>query len=105
MRKQKSVLPTTVVDQIRLWEQEGQRVTHESGGSSLSVPPLVLTTACAGYLYDDFSSAADYELVRNYAKQLDVLLWELERNRKMFVTAEGHTQVRYVPPLRLLVLH
>lgn len=31
MRKGKSLLPTTVVDQIRLWEQEGQRVQSADG--------------------------------------------------------------------------
>lgn len=31
MRKSASLLPTTVVDQIRLWEQEGHRVKDEEG--------------------------------------------------------------------------
>ncbi|ORY88174.1 RNA polymerase II transcription factor B subunit 2 [Leucosporidium creatinivorum] len=72
-----SVLPTTVVDQIRLWQQEGERVQSTEG-----------------YLYDDFSAAADYELVATYARELGVMLWESPPLRKMFVTGEGHTQVR-----------
>lgn len=107
MRKQSSVLPTTVVDQIRLWEQEGQRVKHQEGSSfpppllsSLLLPFYSLTPhrllVRSGYLYDDFSSSSDYALVLNYAKELDVLLWETEGGRKLFVTAEGHALVRLV---------
>ncbi|KAM0751463.1 transcription factor Tfb2 [Meredithblackwellia eburnea MCA 4105] len=77
MRKQKGLLPTTVVDQIRLWEREGERVKTSEG-----------------YLYDDFSSTSDYELVANYARELGVLLWELPKIRKMFVTMDGHLQIR-----------
>ncbi|KAI5477709.1 transcription initiation factor TFIIH subunit 4 [Pseudohyphozyma bogoriensis] len=77
MRKQAALLPTTVVDQIRLWEKEGQRVTSVDG-----------------YLYDDFSSTGDFELVATYARELGVVLWELPEKRKVFVTADGHQQVR-----------
>lgn len=31
MRKQKAILPTTVVDQIRLWEKEGERIKTADG--------------------------------------------------------------------------
>lgn len=79
MRKRETILPTTVVDQIRLWEQEGNRVK-----------------ASDGFLYDDFSATSDFELVRDYAKQLEVLLWELPSRRKLFVTTDGHSQVRFV---------
>ena len=47
-----------------------------------------------GFLYEDFSSTADFELVVNYSRDLGVLLWELPAYRKMFVTIEGHAQVR-----------
>ncbi|KDE04515.1 hypothetical protein MVLG_05081 [Microbotryum lychnidis-dioicae p1A1 Lamole] len=72
-----SILPTTVVDQIRLWEQEGQRVQTSEG-----------------YLYDDFLASSDYELVANYARDLGAMLWELPSARKMFVTVDGHAQLR-----------
>ncbi|SCV67579.1 BQ2448_5190 [Microbotryum intermedium] len=75
-----SILPTTVVDQIRLWEQEGQRVQTSEG-----------------YLYDDFLASSDYELVASYARDLGAMLWELPSARKMFVTLDGHAQLRYTP--------
>ncbi|GAA6016830.1 hypothetical protein JCM10207_003266 [Rhodosporidiobolus poonsookiae] len=71
------LLPTTVVDQIRLWEHERRRIQTVDG-----------------YLYDDFSSAHDYELVVNYAREIGVALWENAKGRKVMVTTDGHTQVR-----------
>lgn len=92
-----AVLPNTVVDQIRLWEQERQRVLVTDGTLILPVHCFRRSDASivlAGFLYDDFSSASDYELVAQYARELGVLLWERVEIRKMFVTADGHVQVR-----------
>lgn len=36
----------------------------------------------------------DFVQVRDYAKSLSVLQWESEAKRMLFVTAEGHAQVR-----------
>lgn len=84
MRKQNPLLPPTVVDQIRLWELEKNRMKDDQG-----------------YLYEDFRTQADYELVINYAKQLGVLLWEgAPEVRKFFVTLEGHITIRSVPASR-----
>lgn len=78
MRKQTPLLPPTVVDQIRLWELEKNRMKDEEG-----------------YLYEDFRTQADYELVINYARQLGVVLWEgAPEIRKFFVTLEGHMTIR-----------
>ncbi|KAL7007859.1 RNA polymerase II transcription factor B 52 kDa subunit [Cystobasidiomycetes sp. EMM_F5] len=78
MRKQTPLLPPTVVDQIRLWELEKNRINDDEG-----------------YLYEDFRTQADYDLVINYAKQLGVVLWEGAANtRKFFVTMEGHITIR-----------
>ncbi|GAA5943573.1 TFIIH/NER complex subunit TFB2 [Sporobolomyces koalae] len=72
-----NLLPTTVVDQIRLWEHERRRIKHTEA-----------------YLYDDFSSDHDYSLVANYARDLRVVLLELPRQRKLVVTGSGHEIVR-----------
>lgn len=78
MRKQTPLLPPTVVDQIRLWEMEKNRVAESEG-----------------YLYEDFRTQADYELVLNYARQLGVVTWEgTPEIRKFFVTLEGHITIR-----------
>ncbi|TNY20418.1 RNA polymerase II transcription factor B subunit 2 [Rhodotorula diobovata] len=71
------LLPTTVVDQIRLWEHERRRIQTTDG-----------------YLYDDFSSSHDYDLVVNYAREIGAVVLEVPRTRKVFVTADGHLQVR-----------
>jgi hypothetical protein len=77
---QNPMLPPTVVDQIRLWEVEKNRLRAEEG-----------------YLYEDFKSTQDYELVRNYAQQLGVVVWDGPPGmRKFFVTPEGHQIVRCV---------
>ncbi|CCM04320.1 uncharacterized protein FIBRA_06491 [Fibroporia radiculosa] len=77
MHKNKPLLPVTVQDQIRLWELERNRVKSEEG-----------------YLYTSFASQADYEYVLNYAKQLDVVLWENPSRRSFFGSLDGHANIR-----------
>lgn len=77
MRKNKPLLPVTVQDQIRLWELERNRVKSQEG-----------------YLYTAFASQADYEYVLNYAKQLDIVIWENAAKRCFFGSLEGHANIR-----------
>lgn len=69
-----SVLPPTVVDQIRLWQLERDRVK-----------------ATAGFLFKDFVSFAEYEAPCRYAEEIGVLTWKSNRKRMFFVTR--HEQV------------
>ncbi|KAL4787562.1 transcription factor Tfb2-domain-containing protein [Aspergillus varians] len=69
-----SVLPPTVVDQIRLWQLERDRVR-----------------ATAGFLFKDFVSLAEYEAPCRYAEEIGVLTWKSDRKRMFFVTR--HEQV------------
>lgn len=68
------VLPPTVVDQIRLWQIEGERMK---------------TTA--GFLFKDFSNAADFDAPCKYASEIGVLVWKNEARRMFFVTR--HEQI------------
>ncbi|KDN50836.1 RNA polymerase II transcription factor B subunit 2 [Tilletiaria anomala UBC 951] len=77
MWKSDTLLPVTCTDQIRLWEREKNRVAAQQGS-----------------LYTDFTSYADFELVRNYARESGVLLWESEETRRFFVSAEGTGPIR-----------
>ncbi|CAA7267465.1 unnamed protein product [Cyclocybe aegerita] len=77
MRKNNPLLPVTVQDQIRLWELERNRLKSREG-----------------YLYTAFASQADYEFVLNYAKELDVVLWENAAKRCFFGSLEGHANIR-----------
>ncbi|KAI0287312.1 transcription factor Tfb2 [Russula brevipes] len=77
MRKNKPLLPVTVQDQIRLWELERNRIKTQDG-----------------FLYTVFASQADYEYVLNYARQLDVVLWENAAKRCFFGSVEGHANIR-----------
>jgi transcription initiation factor TFIIH subunit 4 len=45
-------------------------------------------------LYTAFASQADYEYVLNYARQLDVVLWENLAKRCFFGSVEGHANIR-----------
>ncbi|KAJ8468995.1 hypothetical protein ONZ45_g17038 [Pleurotus djamor] len=74
---QNPLLPVTVQDQIRLWELEKNRLKSQEG-----------------YLYTAFASQADYELVLNYAKQLDVVVWENATKRCFFGSLDGHANIR-----------
>ena len=74
MRKDNPVLPPTVVDQIRLWQIEGERMK---------------TTP--GFLFKEFPSKADYEDVCRYADEVGVLEWKSDARWLFFVTR--HEQV------------
>jgi transcription initiation factor TFIIH subunit 4 len=69
MQKNNPYIPPTVMDQIRLWEYEGERVE---------------TTA--GYLMREFGSEAEYRDVMGYADALGVLVWRNDANRCFFVS-------------------
>ncbi|MCJ1431105.1 RNA polymerase II transcription factor B 52 kDa subunit [Xylographa pallens] len=69
MRKNNPILPATVVDQIRLWQIEGERMK-----------------ATPGFLFKDFLTAADYEACSKYAEEIGVSVWKNENRRMFFVT-------------------
>ncbi|EFP94080.2 uncharacterized protein PGTG_19983 [Puccinia graminis f. sp. tritici CRL 75-36-700-3] len=77
MRKLEPLLPPTVVDQIRLWELEKNRIRAQEG-----------------YLYEDFKSAAEYDSVIQYSRKLGIVLWEHAGLRKLFVGYDGHLTLR-----------
>ncbi|KAI4135489.1 MAG: hypothetical protein LQ347_000631 [Umbilicaria vellea] len=74
MKKNNPILPPTVVDQIRLWQIEGERMK-----------------ATVGFLFKDFVSAAEYEAPCRYAEEIGVLVWKNDTRRMFFVTR--HEQI------------
>jgi transcription initiation factor TFIIH subunit 4 len=70
MLKNTPVLPPTVVDQIRLWQLEENRMK---------------TTP--GYLISHFDSKKEYDQAIEYAEQLGVLTWKNDDSRKFWVTS------------------
>ncbi|KAF2000106.1 transcription factor Tfb2 [Amniculicola lignicola CBS 123094] len=68
MQKHQPFLPPTVMDQIRLWEYEGERVE---------------TTP--GFLMRDFKSWDEYRDLKEYAESLGVLVWHHDEKRWFFV--------------------
>ncbi|MEE6471932.1 hypothetical protein FKM82_009411 [Ascaphus truei] len=75
--EQTPVLPPTITDQIRLWELERDRLRFSEG-----------------VLYNQFLSQVDFELLRNYARDLGVLVFENPAKRVMVVTPGGHSDVK-----------
>jgi len=69
MQKNTAFLPPTVMDQIRLWEYEGERVQITSG-----------------FLMKDFASVPEYHDVLAYADALGVLVWRRDEQRCFFVS-------------------
>jgi transcription initiation factor TFIIH subunit 4 len=69
------VLPPTVVDQIRLWQLENERMKTTTG-----------------FLFKDFDSAAEYQATSVYADEIGVLVWKSDR--KMMFFANKHEQLR-----------
>ncbi|KAI9844791.1 MAG: RNA polymerase II transcription factor B 52 kDa subunit [Thelocarpon superellum] len=74
MHKTSPVLPPTVVDQIRLWQIEGERMK-----------------ATGGFLFKDFASAVEYAAPCTYADEIGVLVWKNDAKRMFFVTR--HEQI------------
>lgn len=72
-----SLLPPTVVDQIKLWENERNRFTFTEGVA-----------------YNQFLSQSDFITLRDYAQSINVLMWQQERTRTMVVTKNGHEDVK-----------
>lgn len=70
------ILPPTVVDQIKLWQLELDRIISYDGS-----------------LYSDFDSHNEYHLLSTYALDIGVLLWKDDRKKKFFVSKEGNSQV------------
>ena len=70
------ILPPTVVDQIKLWQLELDRIQTFDG-----------------YLFKDFSNQQEFDTLSNYASEVGVLVWSDKIKKKFFVTAEGMTQV------------
>lgn len=77
MVQTKSVLPPTVLDQIKLWENERNRFTYTEG-----------------VVYNQFLSQADFITLRDYAQSINVLVWQNERTRTMVVRKNGHEDVK-----------
>jgi len=73
MRKNSPVISSTVQDQIRIWENERNRVTVDEG-----------------HLYTDFRTEADYLEVLQYAKTMDMVVWESRAQKMFFGTTEKH---------------
>lgn len=70
------ILPPTVVDQIKLWQLELDRIISYDGS-----------------LYSDFESHNEYHMLSTYAQDLGVLLWKDDRKKRFFVSKEGNSQV------------
>ncbi|KAL2119912.1 hypothetical protein VTJ04DRAFT_6873 [Mycothermus thermophilus] len=58
------VLPPTVVDQIRLWQLENERMKAQPG-----------------FLFKDFDGPAEYEALAAYAEEIGVLVWKSDKKR------------------------
>lgn len=70
------ILPPNVVDQIKLWQLEMDRIqTFE------------------GYLFKDFKNQNEFDVLYNYATEVGVLLWSDKTKLRFFVTSDGMSQV------------
>lgn len=70
------ILPPNVVDQIRLWQLELDRIQTFNG-----------------YLFKDFKNQAEYDILCNFANEVGVLLWSDKQKMRFFVTNDGMSQV------------
>jgi transcription initiation factor TFIIH subunit 4 len=71
----KPVLPPTVVDQIRLWQLENERMKTTSG-----------------FLFKDFDDHKEYLAIAGFAEEVGVLVWRNDKGGMFF--ASKHEQIR-----------
>lgn len=69
MQRKVPVLPPTVVDQIRLWQIEGDRMRSTEG-----------------FLFKDFRDWDEYRDIKQYADSIGVLAWSNDSRRLLFAT-------------------
>ncbi|KKA26146.1 hypothetical protein TD95_003646 [Thielaviopsis punctulata] len=67
--RNKPVLPPTVVDQIRLWQLENERMKTTTG-----------------FLFKDFDEPGEYMAVAAYADEVGVLVWRNDRQGVFFAS-------------------
>ncbi|EDO38911.1 predicted protein [Nematostella vectensis] len=77
MLKRTPIIPSTISDQVRLWEMERSRMKFTEG-----------------VLYNQFLSQADFEMLRKYAEDLGVLIWANSTKRVVVVSRSGHDDVK-----------
>lgn len=77
MRKRTPVLPETIVEQIRLWENERNRISTDKA-----------------YLYDKFPTKDAFLSTVNFAKSIGVFLWSNEQRQTLVARTEGHDEIR-----------
>jgi transcription initiation factor TFIIH subunit 4 len=70
-------LPPSIIDQIKLWEIEKNRLQTEDSA-----------------LYNQFLSQTDYEVVRDHAQEIGVLIYANDQKRTVIVTRDGHEPVK-----------
>ncbi|KAK4039061.1 transcription factor Tfb2-domain-containing protein [Parachaetomium inaequale] len=63
------VLPPTVVDQIRLWQLENERMRTSTG-----------------FLFKDFESLEEYVSLSGYADEIGVLVWRSDKKRMFYAS-------------------
>lgn len=76
MKKTAPILPSTVVDQIRLWEMERNRLR-----------------ATPGTLFQGFREQ-EYKEVLEYASDFGYVLWKSDLKKTLVLTSDGHDNVR-----------
>ena len=76
MQKSTPVLPPTVVDQIRLWQIEGDRMK-----------------ASPGFLLKSFTTTQEYLDTVRYAENLGVLVWRNDAKMAFFTSRIEQLQV------------
>jgi transcription initiation factor TFIIH subunit 4 len=73
----KPIIPETIADQIHFWYNEKNRLQFTDG-----------------VFYGHFNSEEDYLMLKNYANDLDSLLWTNDNKRIMFVKKSSHDAIK-----------
>ena len=70
-------IPFTIIDQIKLWELNRNRLAHREG-----------------YLYQQFLSEREFDAALSEAKAINALLYAKPTSRLLIVSSEGHDHMK-----------
>lgn len=92
-------LPPTVVDQIKLWELERNRLTYNDGvlySQFLSQVKLfaLICNKTRTKIFITFVFKADFNVLKEYAQSNGYLIWCNKEKRTMVVNKAGHDDVK-----------
>ncbi|KAJ3023533.1 RNA polymerase II transcription factor B 52 kDa subunit [Thoreauomyces humboldtii] len=100
LKKQSPILPQTVVDQIKLWDMERNRLRMSAGSNLREWVDVIgrrwfdTVFDFSAWMYSDFADMEEFREIVRYAEPYGAVLWKNEKKKILAVSEEGHEKVK-----------